>query len=208
MGSPADNPPRAPSRIQEADWFTNQLATLPTLEQHIDAQHALLLWQRAWLSRARELASFKVPPSLLALVPESVWRAPLWGHKVLVLHAPPVETTGLIELPKDSQRPTNYGWVIGVGPDVCLSEGRQAPTGGAVCPYGDPLMLIGEFVLFQLHSVREITFDVAQGGYGRREPIARVSLLMIADIWMPVIDVKPDDWKPKQPAVDTVLVTQ
>jgi hypothetical protein len=172
--------------------------TWPTTEELLARADSKLAEQRTYLSRCRELASFKLPAAMFNMIPESVWRAPVWGHKLLVIHAPPVQKQGLLHVPEIKQSTTNYGWVVVPGPDVCNAEGRQAPTGSAVCPYGDPLLLVGEFVLFQLHAVRELTFNISQGGYGRAMPGARISLLMIGDIWFPVIDMKEDDWAPEQ----------
>jgi hypothetical protein len=190
------------------DWLKAEREYIPTLDELVHGQDLLAQSQRTWLDRCRQLAAFRVPTQLLDRVPESVWRAPVWGHKLLVLHAPPVKQAGLIVIPEQHRTTASYGWVLVVGRDVCSSESRQAPSGGgSVCPYGDPLLLVGQFVLFQLHAVREITFTVAGGGYQRaKKDDIQVSMLMVGDVWLPVIDQRVSDWSDEQPAVDSSLV--
>ena len=174
---------------------------LPTTEQLLANGERLRIIQREWLQRCKELCSLKIPLAMYNLVPDTIWRAPVWGHKVLILHAPPIAKWGMIELSKDSQRETNYGWVLIVGDEICNSEGRQAPTGGSVCPYGDPLLLVGEFVLFNMAGIRKISFHISDGGPGQGVSPARVSLAMIGDIWLPIIDTKNEDWSAEQTGI-------
>lgn len=184
----------------------SDLRTLEELVHYVDMETQR---QREWLSRCRSMCEFRIPASLFADIPEAIWRVPVWGHKLLILHAPTVEKSrGGLHLADVSQQKSRYGWVLVPGEKVCDSDGRQAPTGGSVCPYPDPLMLAGQFILFNIFGVKELTFDVSEGGFGRAQKGPQISLCAISDVWFPVIDVKPTDWSADQTEPASRLITQ
>lgn len=180
--------------------ITNEPVDLiPSVDHLVGRQRANRDYERTWLSRCRELASFNVPLPLFDAIPEVVWRIPVWGNCIVVVHAPQVERTEAgLHIPDNTQRKAAYGWVVSVGERVCVGDDRQASIAGPVCPYEHPLLLVGTFVGFNLFSVKEMTFTSVDGGFGRPTNGPRVSRCIVSDVWWPVIDVKPTDWAAEQ----------
>lgn len=169
-----------------------------------------------WLRLCRDIARNRLPKDYFDCVPPSVWRFHPWGSRVVLMRTPQVTRQGSIVIPDSAQRQNAVGWVLTVGPEVCIDT---HPTVPSVCPYRggkipgefDPLLLVGEMVMFQWHAVQELTINIAEerfypGGDGR----AKVQLVIgnVGSIFGPNVDPQEVDWAQELPRAPSLVIAR
>lgn len=102
-----------------------------------------------WVAQCQLLANSLIPVP----VEDWVWDISVWGKRVLVRKVPKDTMIGRIIVPDTIQTEQKAGWVLSVGPEICIPDLARFPN---VAPYETPFELVGRPVFWSAYAGADV----------------------------------------------------
>ena len=175
------------------------------------------LWghEKRWLAACQAICQARLPPSIYAEIPESVWRFMPWGHRLVARRTPMVDKIGRVIVPDSAKKENCVGWVLTVGTELGVADAKLPD----VMPYWDyplpedlykhskiapgalqSLLIVGQPVVFGQWTGKALRMSAYDDTHRQLDGGSPLMILSVGDIWGPYLDMKDSEWATEQPS--------